>query len=164
MEYMNKKMWSLVIGLVITLLFGLYGIGSKGWDPIGQMIGIGSPEDFLPVTATAVEEVAKTDIDPSVAMANATALTQNRPTTIDDVWESMVNLGLTSNVDPNVSQTVPTDSFGTAAASSPTIFTNNGTSITAIFTIMGIKASCLITIDPAKQIATRTCKQAKTLL
>lgn len=162
MGYMNKKLFYLIISVIITIPFGLHGIGHKGWDPIGQMIGIGSPSDLLQTTSAVVNEVGQTDIDPSLAMANATALAQNRATTIDDVWAALSDAGLVSSGDTTVSSASPdptaTDLSGFTSTASAPVFTNNVTSITATFTTIGIKGTCTITIDPTKAIAVRTCK------
>lgn len=161
----NKKLFSLVFGIVITVPFVLQGIGHKGWDPIGQAFGLGGAS-LTAGSSVIIDQVAKQDIDPSIVSANATASQAGRATTLDDVWGALSDFGVATNPDAPVNPNAPIitspDSSLSGVNSNPTnfipVFTNQGNSIHVVFNALGVPGICDITINPVTNIAVRTCK------
>lgn len=163
----NKKLFGLVFGIVITVPFVLQGIGHKGWDPIGQAFGLGGAS-LTAGSSVIIDQVAKQDIDPSLASANATASQAGRATTLDDVWGALSDFGVATNPDAPVNPNAPTatntisDPSLSGVNSNPTnfipVFTNQGSSIHVVFNALGVPGICNITIDPTTNIAIRTCR------
>lgn len=156
---LRRKLFGLVVGLVVTLPFVLHGIGHKGWDPIGQAFGILSKTSSI--SSTLMEQMAVSTLDPSIAEANATALASGRTTTLADVWQTLTDNGYIldgSAQNPNPAPIpTPSDLIGlTDPTAIPPTFTQTSSSITAGFVVLGIHGSCIITINNGT--TSRTCK------
>ena len=167
---LNKKLFGLVFGLVVTIPFVLQGIGHKGWDPIGQVFGLGSTSDLTAGTQTIVDEVAKTEMDPSLNMANQTAQDSNRATTIADIWSALSDYGIATNPDDPSNPSQPTTGISDGSGSSAgvvssgatvPVFTNQGDHIHAVFNAFGVPGVCDLSISPTTNLAIRTCRTGK---
>lgn len=152
---LNRKLFGLVFGLVITVPFALHGIGHKGWDPIGQMIGT---NDLKAIPSMLVDQIAVSQIDPSLDQANTTATSEGRSTILADVWLSLDGLGAIGVGAQGTQEPHPTPTDGSGLPSTlmtPPVFADHGDSISATFTVMGVSKVCTITISNG--LAIRSC-------